>query len=52
MRKLGPKAQNAMREAPARLERGDLSAVTEAIRIRREGGDEAPAQPPAGAVPC
>ena len=39
-------------EVLSRFERGDLSPVTEIIRIRREGGDEAPTEPPAGAAPC
>ncbi len=41
-----------MKETPVRFERGDLSPVTEVIRIRRKGEDEAPAEPPAGAAPC
>ena len=52
MRKLGPKAQNAIKEVLARFEGGDLSPGTEVIRIRRKGGDEAPAEPPASAVSC
>ncbi|MDP6088522.1 MAG: hypothetical protein QGF68_21160, partial [Nitrospinota bacterium] len=39
MQKLGPKAQAAIDEVLSRFERGDLSPVTEIIRIRREGGE-------------
>ena len=39
MQKLGPKAQAAIDEVLFRFERGDLSPVTEIIRIRRKGGE-------------
>ena len=39
MQKLGPKAQAAIDEELSRFERGDLSPVTEIIRIRRKGGE-------------
>ena len=39
MQKLGPKAQAAIDEVLFRFERGDLSPVTEILRIRRKGGE-------------
>ena len=39
MQKLGPKAQAAIDEVLSRFERGDLSPVTDILRIRRQGGE-------------